>query len=116
EFSSMGTSTRKGIARLNSTGSLDTSFNPGITDPFSPAVRALAVQADGKILVGGQFERLGGLARTNIGRLNANGTTDSTFNPGADYPVLTFSVRTDGKILVGGEFFTIGGESLNGKA
>ena len=44
----------------------------------------LAVQADGKILVGGDFTTLGGQTRNYLGRLNADGTLDSGFNPGAD--------------------------------
>lgn len=54
--------------------SLDTSFNPGAN---GDGVVALAVQADGKILVGGRFTTLGGGGtgttwRDNIGRLNAD--------------------------------------------
>ena len=45
---------------------------------------SLAVQADGKILVGGNFTTLGGQPRNYIGRLNADGTLDSGFNPGAN--------------------------------
>jgi len=55
-------------------------------DPVNPPfswVRCLAVQTDGKILVGGWFTTLGGQSRTNIGRLNADGTLDTSFNPGA---------------------------------
>jgi hypothetical protein len=59
--------TRKHIGRLNADGTLDASFNPGADNYF---VDSLAVQADGKILVGGGFTTLGGQSRTNIGRLN----------------------------------------------
>jgi hypothetical protein len=49
-------------------------FDPG----GNSAVFALAVQADGKILIGGQFTSLGGggfgtTTRNNIGRLNPDG-------------------------------------------
>ena len=54
-------------------------FNPGANDK----VIALAMQADGKILVGGWFTNLAGQMRRNIGRLNADGTLDSAFNAGA---------------------------------
>src|SRR5438445_7846083 len=60
---------------------LPDSFNPRAND----YVTSLAVQADGKILVGGNFSTLGGQSRTNIGRLNADGKLDTSFNPGADY-------------------------------
>src|SRR6516164_11178313 len=61
------------------------SFDPGANGP----VHSIAVQPDGKILVGGVFTTLGGggkgiTTRHNIGRLNANGALDRTFNPGAN--------------------------------
>ena len=74
------------------------------------------MQADGKILVGGYFTTLGGQPRTNIARLNANGTVDSGFNPGAggDYArCVALAVQADGKILVGGYFTTLGGQARN---
>ena len=60
-------------------------FDPGANG----TVRALAVQADGKILVGGAFTTLGGggtgtTTRNYIGRLNADGSLDTSFNPGAN--------------------------------
>jgi hypothetical protein len=71
------------------------------------------LQADGKILVGGGFTTLGGQSRTNIGRLNADGTPDTSFNPGADRAVFSLALQADGKILVGGIFGTLGGQSRN---
>ena len=105
-----GTIMRNYIGRLNADGSLDTSFDPGANG----AVVALAVQADGKILVGGVFTTLGGggtgTATVNrIGRLNPDGSLDTSFNPGANGSVYTLGVQPDGKILVGGNFTTLGG-------
>ncbi len=85
----------------------ETVFNPG-ADYY---VNTLAVQADGKILVGGGFTTLGGESRSNLGRLNADGSVDLTFNPGANGTVYTLASQADGKILVGGYFTTLGGES-----
>ena len=82
-------------------------FNPG-ADSY---VTALAVQADGKIVVGGWFTTLGGQPRNYIGRLNADGTLDTTFNPGADGYVSALAVQEDGKIVVGGDFTTLGGQT-----
>src|SRR3989475_12426071 len=59
---------------------LPDSFNPGADS----AVFSMAVQADGKILVGGAFTTLGGQSRNYIGQLSADGTLDTSFNPGAD--------------------------------
>ena len=155
---------RNRIARLNADGSLDTTFNPGANDQ----VLALAVQPDGKILVGGDFTTLGGggtgtttahrsggstptarstrasipartdacprargaggwedpgrrpfhdagrrgtgtTTRNRIGRLNADGSLDTSFNPGADSSVQALAVQADGKFVVGGHFTLLGG-------
>ncbi|MGB8647777.1 MAG: delta-60 repeat domain-containing protein, partial [Anaerolineae bacterium] len=109
-----GTTARNYIGRLNTDGSLDTTFNPGANGQ----VTVLAVQADGKILVGGAFTMLGGggtgtTARNYIGRLNADGSLDATFNPGAGNQVTVLAVQADGNILVGGAFTTLGGQTRN---
>ena len=103
-----GTITRDNIGRLYADGSVDADFDPG-ADNF---VEALAVQADGKILIGGNFTMLGGggrgsTTRDHIGRLNPDGSLDATFNPGADAQVNALTIQPDGKILVGGDFFTV---------
>ena len=85
------------------------SFNPGADSP----VYSLAVQADGKVLVGGGFTSLGGQARNRIARLNADGTLDTAFNPGAGGDVNSLAVQVDGKILVGGYFTSLSGQSRN---
>ena len=118
-FTSLGGQTRNCLGRLNADGTLDGGFNPGAGDspPYPPYVYSLALQADGKILVGGEFNTLGGQSRLSIGRLNADGTVDNGFNPGAgdsslDAPyVNSLAVQADGKILVGGFFTALGGQS-----
>lgn len=100
------------LARLNPDGSVDGSFdanraNLGFVIP-SGSVRALAIQSDGKVLFGGAFYEAGNVMRQHIVRLNADGSLDSTFNPGTDpdgYPY-AISLQADGKILVGGRFTT----------
>ncbi len=89
---------------------LDSAFlNPGANG----TVYSLAIQADGKILVGGDFTTLGGQPRNHIARLNADGTLDSAFNPGAGSYVDLLAIQADGKILVGGWFTTLGGQPRN---
>jgi uncharacterized delta-60 repeat protein len=109
-FSTLGGQSRSNIGRLNADGTVDAAFNPG-SIWASSCVNSLALQADGKILVGGQFTMLGGQNRSNIGRLNADGTVDATFNPGADNAVNSLALQADRKILVGGAFSTLGGQS-----
>lgn len=103
---------RAGIARINTSGDVDTGFNPGIGGRNSGTwVSSLAIQADGKILVGGNFTTLGGQPRSHIGRLNPNGTIDPTFNPGTTTDAVSaLAIQPDGKILVGGAFTTLGGQ------
>jgi uncharacterized delta-60 repeat protein len=97
-------------------------FSPGLiqaqtTDPFDPNangnVFVVAGQPDGKMLVGGSFTSIGGIARNFLARMNADGSLDSDFNPGANGSVWHFAVQTDGKILVGGSFTSIGGQTRN---
>ena len=63
-----------GHGPLNPDGSLESTatFNPG-TGPDS-AVLAIAVQADGKILLGGYFSTVNGQPRGNLARLNPGDT------------------------------------------
>ncbi len=90
------------IARLNSDGSLDSSFT---TTAEQVLIQAIALQADGKILVGGGFPSFRGQARNHLARLNANGTLDNTFVPNTTIPdgssiaVIKIVVQPDGKIL-----------------
>src|SRR5947208_10059275 len=104
-----GTTTRKHIGRLSPDGSVH-SFNPGAND----IVDALAIQADGKIVVGGFFTTLGGggsgtRVRNHVGRVNPDGTLDTSFDPGANAEITSLAIQADGKILVAGSFTTLGG-------
>ena len=102
---------RNGIARLNPDGTLDTAFNPGATNLF--AVESIAVQADGKILVGGIFGNIGGQPRNSIARLDPTTGLADSFDPNANGCVCSIAVQADGKILVGGVFTSIGGQTRN---
>lgn len=112
-FTSVSTTARNGVARLNTNGSLDTSFVPG--SGANGSVYALAVQSDGKVLVGGDFTAIDGIVRTRIARLNADGSLDTGFYTanGANDSVRALVIQSDGKILVGGDFTTIGGLTRN---
>lgn len=107
-----GTTTREFIGRINTDGTVDPGFDPGAEN----FVQVVSVQPDGKILAAGWFEGLGGgtgvTIREYIGRINANGTVDTTFNPGADFVVYTLATQPYGKILFGGDFTTLGGGGM----
>ena len=67
-FQGIGGQPRNSIARLDPTTGLADSFNPN--PPTQSSVDSIAVQADGKILVGGFFQDIGGLPRNSIARLD----------------------------------------------
>ena len=96
------------IIRLDASGSIDPTFNIGTG--INGTVRAIAIQTDGKILVGGEFDTYNDTARPYLVRLDASGSLDTTFNTGTGFEwhsketVNAIVIQPDGKILVGGEF------------
>ena len=107
------------ILRLNPNGSLDASFNPGTDDStYYRRINSLVVQSDGKILIWGNFTTFNGVGQDRIARLNANGSVDASFNPGAGAytSIDSLVVQGDGKILVAGDFTSFNGVDRNGIA
>jgi len=100
---------RRRIARLKSLGSLDPTFDVGAGPDNT--IHALALQPDGRILIGGAFTNVSGTNRSGIARLNSDGSIDRFFNPGAgvDNPVFAIALQPDDKILIGGAFATVDG-------
>ena len=98
------------IARLNTDGSVDSSFNQRANN----AVYAIEIMPDGKILIGGGFtvvEFNGDKTVTNLVKLNSDGTLIETFLGGANGVVSAIKLQRDGGILVGGAFATLAGGS-----
>ena len=58
-------------------GKPDLDFYAG-TGPFGP-VNALAIQPDGRILIGGTFSLIDGFPQRYLGRLHPNGSVDTNF-------------------------------------
>jgi uncharacterized delta-60 repeat protein len=116
-FTTYNGTPRNRIARLNSDGSLDTSFNPGegAGGSVSPDIMALALQPDGKVLIGGGFTTYNGTGRNGIARLNSDGSLDTSFNPGsgATGNVFALALQPGGKVLVGGFFSSYNGITRN---
>ncbi len=100
------------IARLNNDGTLDQTFSTGdITGPTFPQVTALALQADGKILAGGNFTEYDGVPQAGLVRLHPDGSKDASFNIGTGFEknislakISAIVVQDDGKIIVGGYY------------
>jgi len=101
--------TRQSIARVNADGTLDPGFDPNA----DVGVNCLAVQADGRIVLGGRFTTLQPAgaatptARSRVARLHADGTLDATFDPSANDDVLSLAVQTNGQVLLAGVFTTL---------
>ena len=86
---------RGNVARLHPDGSIDRTFlptgqgadRPGPNTPhpeFASSVQTIAVQPDGRVLIGGYFGRYNGISRGNIARLNSDGSLDDSF-PGTGH-------------------------------
>jgi uncharacterized delta-60 repeat protein/prepilin-type N-terminal cleavage/methylation domain-containing protein len=112
-FTAVNGTTRNRIARLNTDGTLDTTFANGLAGA-NDTVQTIALQTDGRILIGGGFNSLHGTARSYVARLNADGSVDTGFLnglPGADLRLYSMAVQSDGRILIGGNFTTVNGTS-----
>ena len=101
-----------GVIRLLENGQLDPGFNPVpalSAINFGPVV-GLALQADGRILIHGGFNNVGGYPRPGIARLWPNGVVDPEFSPGLpkrgsqDGLVEAVAVSSANNVFVGGEF------------
>lgn len=108
---------RNRIARLNAATGLADSFNPDA----DALVYTIAIQSDGKIVVGGRFEpslspnfiSIGGQSRKYIARLDAATGLADPFDPSANNWVFSVAIQSDGKVLAGGNFDFIGGQPRN---
>jgi hypothetical protein len=74
-------------------------------------VYSLAVQTDGKVLIGGSFFLVAGTPRGRVARLNADGSLDTGFDTstGASGGVYSVVAQSDGKVLIGGGFQQVDG-------
>ena len=104
------------IVRLNSDGTRDTTFTTNTGTAASSNVNSIALQSDGKILLGGSFLSWNGTTVNYIVRLNSDGTRDTTFTTnvgtaGNSTPA-TIVIQSNGKIVIGGNFTTWNGVSV----
>jgi uncharacterized delta-60 repeat protein len=101
------------VYRLNSNGSVDATFNSG--SGANSVIYSAALQSDGKLLVAGAFSAFNGMPRSRIARLNTDGSLDDTFFPGSgpNAEVLSIAVQPDGKAIIGGNFTIYNSKSRN---
>lgn len=99
------------ILKAQNSADIDLSFGANFNNGSS--IEAIAIQNDGKILVGGTFTTFNGNAQNRLIRLNTDGTKDTSFNIGSGFPAQVYSIviQPDSKILVGGLFVTFNGVS-----
>lgn len=106
QFGRVGSEVRDGLARVGANGALDYSFNPRLAlRGFFGKPEVVAIQDDGKILIGSQFDSVNGTPRTRgLAKLNVDGNLDPLFNPGGEMsfvPILLASAP-GGKVYVNG--------------
>jgi len=106
-FTQLGGAKLNGLARLNADDSLDTTFNPNVNGQ----VQAVALQANGQIVLGGSFSSVSGTARVNVARINANGSLDTTFAASVNGTVNALAVQANGQIVLGGSFSSVTGSA-----
>lgn len=97
------------LVRLTNSGQRDPNFRIGAG--ADAAVTAIAFASDGKAWVAGRFTEIDGRKRRHVARLNADGSVDDTFDPGAgpDNWVLALGPRADGGVVIGGLFSSVSG-------
>ncbi len=108
-----------GVAVLDATGAYQSTFVPVVEQPG--VVNSVAVQPDGKIVVGGNFTEINGVAVRNVARFSSSGTLDASFSTacaatGGNETVAQVMVQANGKILLVGGFAAVGGQPLIGVA
>lgn len=120
EASSLLTSLDFVVARYNTDGTLDTTFDSdgfAITNFFASTnlpdvARAVSIQSDGKIVVGGTASNTSNESgnRFAVARFNADGSLDTTFDGDGKVTTLVFTrdqihslaIQPDGKIVAAG--------------
>jgi uncharacterized delta-60 repeat protein len=102
------------IVRLNMDGTRDTGFGMGQIGATA-SIFTVGIQADGKVLAGGEFNTFNGEQHAKLIRLNEDGSVDDTFDIGSgpNDHVTGLLQQADGKIIVVGRFTTFNGEPHN---
>jgi uncharacterized delta-60 repeat protein len=120
DFTSFNGQVHNHLIRFNSAGVIDPTFNPGTGSSAENSVRVIAIQPDGRILIGGSFTNV---IVSNVtynfnylARLNTDGSVDTNFDVGAggDNSVLALAIDSQENILVGGEFTRFSGVTRSG--
>ena len=88
--------------------------NDGFDPNADGLVDAVAVQADGKLLVGGTFAQIAGQSRARLARLLVDGSLDPDFaSTVVNAEIDAIAVQADGRILIAGDFSQVGAFARN---
>ncbi len=109
-FTQLNGQPRPGVARLLPSGALDSSFAPPSQGANISQVSTVAIQRDGKILVGGAV--WAGSGFVTLLRFNPDGSIDNAFAPTLDGAPSAITVQRDGRIVLGGGFTQINGTAV----
>jgi uncharacterized delta-60 repeat protein len=117
DFTSYNGTTSNRIIRLNSDGTLDSTFDVGTGFNYEVYSIALTTDGSGDVYVGGGFTSYDGTASNYIIRLNSDGTVDTDFAVGTgfddDVGSLALAADGSGDIYVGGDFTSYDGTTSN---
>ncbi|MEW6160242.1 MAG: immunoglobulin domain-containing protein, partial [Verrucomicrobiota bacterium] len=116
EFTRFNLREHRFLVRLNADGSIDASFN--VNPPPNAPVTDVEIQADGKVVIVGEFSSVGGQQHHHVARLNADGSVDASFSAGAgaNGDIAEVDAQTGGKLVIVGSFSAVGGTARNGIA
>src|SRR6185369_7175523 len=77
---------------------------------------SMAIQSDGKIIIGGYFNSVDGQVKTGVARMFADGTLDTSWGANIDNYVWTVAFDKDGKLMISGGFYNVDGSPRAGVA
>lgn len=118
-FTMVGSQAIRGVARLLANGALDPTFDPmAVVTSEYISVNDLALDGDGRLIIGGGFTLSGEPEQRNLMRILPDGSHDTTFpiGSGTSSSVNVLTLRPDGSMLVGGLFSSIADQPRTGLA
>jgi uncharacterized delta-60 repeat protein len=113
DFTSYSGSAVSKIVRLNTNGTIDTTFTDAGT--INGTIYDIGVQPDNKVVIAGGFTTISGVTNNRIARFSSTGVIDNTFVTGGlnGFGAFVVLCQADGKVMVGGDFTTVSGVSSN---
>ncbi len=108
QFTQVAATPRARVARLQANGAVDAAFDPG--SGADRTVYVVGAQADGRVMLGGEFLEVNGVTRLHLARLESTGALDESFQPAIKQTyggVLNLHLQPDGKVLIVGDFLRI---------